>query len=362
MAFNHNMRRVLIVEPYYGTSHAHLVDGLIERLPCQCELLTMPPRKWKWRMRGGAIHMAEKAKLIEPCDVIFASDFLDLPVFLALGPKWLRDCRTVVYFHENQLTYPVQVEDERDFHFGLTNVTTALTANRLAFNSEFHLKEFVKSIDWLIRKFPDYRPENIGAKIESKAKILPIPLDLASIIPEDDKRTGPLRILWNQRWEFDKAPERLFRALFDLDETGIEFELVIAGESFQDYPEIFDRARDRLREKIVSWGFIGERKKYLQILARCDIVVSTAIHEFFGIAVAEAVAAGCRPLLPKRLAYPEMYPEEYLYVDDSDFRNQLRRFCVEPESIRDGNFRKLVTNLDWREQMPRYEKLILEYN
>ena len=34
--------------------------------------------------------------------------------------------------------------------------------------------------------------------------------------------------------------------------------------------------------------------------------VSTATHEFFGLAAAEAIATGLYPLLPERLAYPEL--------------------------------------------------------
>ena len=36
------------------------------------------------------------------------------------------------------------------------------------------------------------------------------------------------------------------------------------------------------------------------------MIVSTADHEFFGISVVEAIAAGAYPLLPRRLAYPEI--------------------------------------------------------
>ncbi len=37
-----------------------------------------------------------------------------------------------------------------------------------------------------------------------------------------------------------------------------------------------------------------------------DVIVSTAEHEFFGISVVEAIAAGAYPLLPRRLSYPEI--------------------------------------------------------
>ena len=44
-----------------------------------------------------------------------------------------------------------------------------------------------------------------------------------------------------------------------------------------------------------------------KILESSDVVVSTAIHEFFGIAIAEAAAAGAIPIVPRRLAYPEIF-------------------------------------------------------
>ena len=39
------------------------------------------------------------------------------------------------------------------------------------------------------------------------------------------------------------------------------------------------------------------------------MVVSCARHEFFGISMVEAVAAGAYPLLPNRLAYPEVFDQ-----------------------------------------------------
>lgn len=50
---------------------------------------------------------------------------------------------------------------------------------------------------------------------------------------------------------------------------------------------------------------------YRQLLSSCDVVVSTALQEFFGVSVVEAVAAGSRPVLPDRLSYPWLIPEDY---------------------------------------------------
>ncbi len=348
--------RILIVEPYYGTSHRALVDGLILRIPFEMELLSLSPRKWKWRMRGGAWVLAEKAKAIEPCDVLFVSDFLDLPAFLALGPKWLRDCRKIVYFHENQLTYPVRVENERDLHFGLTNIESALAADTVVFNSEFHRHSFIEAARELIKRFPDNRPEAVGERIAAKSRVLPIPIDLSRFHRSEEK-SGELTLLWNMRWEFDKAPEAFFEQLFSLADSGLDFRIAVAGEKFKDYPAIFDEAGVRLADKIVSWGFIESRDEYIELLSRCDVVVSTAIHEFFGISVVEAVAAGCFPLLPNRLAYPERYPERCLYGNEIELRDRLREMMLHPDGIRAIDTRSLVSDLDWKSLLPDYISL-----
>ena len=47
------------------------------------------------------------------------------------------------------------------------------------------------------------------------------------------------------------------------------------------------------------------------MLSRADWVLSTASHEFFGIAVVEAMLMGCLPWLPDRLSYPELVPAQY---------------------------------------------------
>ena len=55
-------------------------------------------------------------------------------------------------------------------------------------------------------------------------------------------------------------------------------------------------------------GYEPDRMRYWERLARCDWVLSTATHEFFGLAVAEALLAGCLPWLPDRLSYTELLP------------------------------------------------------
>ena len=55
-------------------------------------------------------------------------------------------------------------------------------------------------------------------------------------------------------------------------------------------------------------GYVESKEEYLQWLEKADWVLSTATHEFFGIAVVEALFAGCLPWLPERLSYRELLP------------------------------------------------------
>ncbi len=308
--------RILVLEPYYGGSHKSFLRNLT-RLPLDFELMTLPARKWKWRMRLAAPYFAERlAQSRKKYDRILCSSFVDVAAFRGLAPPWVQDVPVLTYFHENQFAYPMQVEDERDFHFALTNMTTALASDSVAFNSRHNFTSFLDGIAALLRKGVDLELKDPCREIGEKGRVLPPGIDFSEI---DETvvsgRDGSPVILWNHRWEHDKGPERFFKALFELDRSGVDFQVVVLGQSYQRQPAIFAAARERLAHRLLHLGYVRSRGDYVRWMKRCDVVVSTAKHEFFGIAVLEAVRAGCRPLLPQRLSYPEIFPAPYLYKE-----------------------------------------------
>jgi glycosyltransferase involved in cell wall biosynthesis len=299
---------ILVLEPYYGGSHQAFIDGLSKVSKHNWTVLTLPAHKWKWRMRHSAITFAaQTAELMEKqqsWDLLFCSDMLNLAEFIGLAPAGVAELPKVIYFHENQLTYPVRVEDERDYQLAMTNLTSALAADAIWFNSQFHLNSFLDVLSKFLKSMPDYQPLEEIEKIRTKSSVCPP--GISDFPARRERKPGPMRILWAARWEHDKNPDDFFKALEILKTENMPFRISVIGQSFRDRPAVFDRAHSEFHDYIDSWGYQKSWEDYKRILSEADVVVSTANHEFFGISVVEAIAAGAYPLVPNRLSYPEI--------------------------------------------------------
>ena len=301
--------RILALEPYYGGSHKAFLDGWIAHSCHDWSLLTLPAAKWKWRMRHSAITMAgQVADAVgrgQGWDLLFCSDMLGLAEFIGLAPEAVQALPRIVYFHENQLTYPVEHEREYDYHFAFSNMTSALTADSVWFNSAFHRDSFLTALEEFLRRMPDYSLLDRVGIIRDRSIIKYPGID---VFPARRKRReGPLRILWAARWEQDKDPETFFAALSLLKKRKVDFRLsVIGGGNARAVPDVFAWSRNIFGSQIEKWGYLESREEYVSALFWADVAVSTAKHEFFGITMAEAAGAGGFPLAPNRLAYPEV--------------------------------------------------------
>jgi glycosyltransferase involved in cell wall biosynthesis len=314
--------KILALEPFYGPSHKSFIDGWIDHSRHDFTLLTLAGNKWKWRMRHGAITLAEQVKALiedgQQFDAVFCSDMLNLAEFLGLCGHDLGRIPAVAYFHENQLTYPVRFESERDYLYVLTNMTTMLAADAVWFNSAFHRDEFLTALRVFLKRMPDNRPLDAIDGIRDKSSVHRPGIKTFPV--RSERSSGPMRIVWAARWEHDKNPEDFFAAVKKLKSAGVDFRLSVIGEQFCEIPEVFTWAKEYFADNLDHFGFRPTVEDYRRVLAGSDVFVSTANHEFFGISALEAIAAGAYPVLPNRLAYPELIgnvagdsQDEYLY-------------------------------------------------
>jgi len=138
--------KILIVEPFYGGSHKQLIDFIMTLPSLEIELVQLPAKKWHWRARTSALYFSQVIPKDIDRDVLFCSSVLNLSELLSLRQDLAKIKKKIVYFHENQLVYPVQTIKERDFQFGYNQILTCLTADKVVFNSAFNMNSFLEKL------------------------------------------------------------------------------------------------------------------------------------------------------------------------------------------------------------------------
>ena len=88
------------------------------------------------------------------------------------------------------------------------------------------------------------------------------------------------------------------------------------------------------------------------------MAVSTAVNEFFGIAMVEASYAGCMPLVPDRLAYRELYPARFRYPNVDELTSMLRE-CVVRRPV-PLQARALAERFTFERLVPEYARRFAE--
>ncbi|MFH1842410.1 MAG: DUF3524 domain-containing protein [bacterium] len=370
---------ILFLEPYDGGSHRAFREGLTANSRHMIQSLTLPPRFWKWRMRGAALYFADRInqEFAGEIDLLLCTDFLNLADLRGLlaPPHDRTPC--LLYMHENQLTYPLSPEEEFDFHFGFTNIISALAADRVVFNSVFHRDLFLDSLPDYLARMPEAVPKEVRSRLTARIAVLPVGLDRAPHGRGDfapyrggkcDPAAGPNWprdgempvILWNHRWEFDKRPELFRSALLRLDAEGLPFRLVLLGEP-RGHEAVFQPLQERFGVRCLAYGFVSERAEYERLLQRADIVVSCAAQEYFGISVAEAIHAGAYPVLPREQVYPTLYGSRcqgrHFYRDEEELVSLLRDLVTGHGC---GHVCSLSLDVDeycWERLTPSYDDL-----
>lgn len=369
--------RVLLVEPWYDGSHRQWADGYRGASAHRVDVVGLPGQLWRWRLRGGALPLAEQvAAWVEVNgrpDVALISGLVDAAHLVGLTRRALGPTPVVVYQHESQLTYPHPLATGPDQEAALRNWLSWCAADAVWFNSATHRQTVIGALGAFLAQLPDLSHLPLLDRVVARFEVHPVGLDLAELVAASSSRPGPGGrvgedpvIVWPHRWEADKDPAAFLAALAKAEAAGVGFRLVLAGPDPAAGSSQAAAARqavvDRFGPRVVAAGpFTPDR--YRELVATSDVVVSCAVQENFGVGVVEAVAAGCVPVLPDRLAYPEIIPPAWhphtLYppgrfgtaLVDTLATHSERRAAVAGLAATMGRF-------DWTEVGPRYDQAL----
>ncbi|XP_072327713.1 tRNA-queuosine alpha-mannosyltransferase isoform X2 [Scyliorhinus torazame] len=390
---------VLMIEAFYGGSHKQLLDLLQEEIK-GCSVFTLTAKKWHWRARTAALYFtqtippSENYSLVADV-VVFNSAFnmesflMSIGTFMKLIPdhrpkeleKHIRPKCQVLYFpirfpditrflpvhkldHNLQMTDIQEVEDDKalESQIALQNCKADDRLMRNSFsclepgpaeNQDARKQERLPNPSETLEELNCIkRTEDTSAYHgEDKEHMAFNPCSLLGGNLEENCSAASehrtLHIVWPHRWEHDKNPEVFFKTLLKLKENGLRFKVSVLGETFMDVPDIFAEARRELGSSIMHWGYQSSKDDYLKVLCMADIVISTAKHEFFGVAMLEAVHCGCYPLCPKALVYPEIFPDVYLYSTPEQLFKRLQNFCKRPDLARKKVFKVDLARFSW---------------
>ncbi|XP_065527344.1 tRNA-queuosine alpha-mannosyltransferase isoform X8 [Lathamus discolor] len=366
---------VLLIEAFYGGSHKQLMDLLQEELQEDCVLCTLPAKKWHWRARTAALYFMQTVPMSPNYRILFASSVLNLAELTALRPD-LGKLKKVLYFHENQLVYPVQKCQERDFQYGYNQILSCLVADVVVFNSAFNMESFLTSIGKFMKLIPDHRPKDLEEIIRPKCQVLYFPVrfpDVSRFMPEHklahfEKVTGIKRN--GDAYQTVGLPgQQKCRALMKTSDAASKSGLCEAQ------PRLHTTQHEGLPSSLIAVARLNESeasestnpcqeedKQHLtfnlsNILSEQDYQ-QRPLHIVWPHRWVEAVYCGCYPLCPKALVYPEIFPAEYLYSTPEQLFKRLQNFCKRPDIVRKHLYKGETAGFSWAALGSKFRSLL----
>ena len=150
-----------------------------------------------------------------------------------------------------------------------------------------------------------------------------------------------------------------------LDKKELEFECILLGKNKQKKSGYFDTFINRFPNRILHAGYCETFEEYASLIWKADICPVTSIQDFFGISIAEAVYCNTYPLLPDRLAYPEIYKKNnnshLFYNGKNDLYNKVEMLINENNFNSKSIPKDLIQVFDWSSIIDKYDQIFASF-
>jgi hypothetical protein len=111
-----------------------------------------------------------------------------------------------------------------------------------------------------------------------------------------------------------------------------------AEKDWQAFLSLAIAMEDEKYKFVMTKRACNTKEEYYKLLSKATFALSFAWQETWGIAMQEALFSGCIPLMPNRLSYMEMYPQELLYKDPIKLERRLRQYLWNTPSLATAKF------------------------
>ncbi len=187
----------------------------------------------------------------------------------------------------------------------------------------------------------------VAASIISRTTVVGLPIDEAGLTRERQRRQSQgeeVRVLFNHAPTAAKNPEMFLRVMDRILAQRHDVTVVLTRRFGENDPGFAHLEEISMKyEGRVQMGGDFSLPDYYRLLCQCDIQVSTALHESFGVATLEAMFAGNACLLPRHAVYPELCGsiEESLYEYSEEVLSDRLLELIDAPAVRQDLARRL---------------------
>lgn len=160
--------------------------------------------------------------------------------------------------------------------------------------------------------------------LSEKVRVFPWGMDISNQITNAQIDNKDIDVIFPHRLASDKGIDNLITIITEMPD--IEFAITIPHVQSAIKNNSYFKQLSKCKN--VQLIYAQSSAEHLITLQKSRLVLSCAKQENFGYAIMKAVIAGCIPIAPDRLCYPEFLPKVLLYKNIQQAKNLIRQYLA----------------------------------